>query len=446
MKIAVIGCGYVGLTTAVGFSSKGHEVIGVENDEARLLEILRGSAPFEEKGFNDELITQVDSGRLSFTDNISHALRDAEVVIIAVNTPLTASHQTLDTGTLSNVFEEFIEHGTHSTKCIIVKSTVPVGVTKEWSDILRGRGLAVDVVYCPEFLSEGNALHDFNNPHRIVVGTRTSEPNHIVAELHECFTAPTFVMDYASAELAKLCANTMLAARITIMNEMAKMVGDLGGDILRVKDVLTSDPRIGSQYLHPSVGWGGPCFPKDVTTLSNLYDHEFMGTSLLTRINQSNLETKGYWADQILDLLPDGEPHVTITIWGATFKANTSDLRRSPAVDMISSIWFKGHLAGYATIKLYDPTVTSFQHVHDEITTAITVCSNAQEATIDSDMIVVLTGWDEFAQFDPSPLLLTMKNRIVFDGCNILNPKQYTDLGFTYQGLGRPLMKGISNV
>lgn len=433
MNVVVIGSGYVGLVTGCCLAEAGNQVVCVDHDVRKVAALQAGRLPFHEPGLDNVLQAQLSSGRLSFETRIARAMQDAEVVFLAVGTP-PQEDGNANLENLLHCVRELSE--TAFGDCIVVvKSTVPVGTGDRIEAMLNqsrtGRtGFPqVRVASNPEFLAEGRAVQDFRHPDRIVIGTTDPTAAAVLGRLYAPFDPGgyrTILTDRRSAEFAKYACNAMLAARISMVNELAGIAGGLGADMESVCRVLKGDPRIGSSYLHPGVGYGGSCLPKDLHALIHAAQTVGEPATLLHGVQQVN-------ASQVERLLQAIRGHFggrlegkRIAVWGLSFKPGTDDVRAAPSLALIRAL-----LDGGATVSAYDPVAMSAaQAAMGERpvlleSSAISVCAGA-------DALVVMTEWEEFRSPDFTALAANLRGRAVFDGRGIYNSAELAGHGLRH--------------
>ena len=424
IKTAVIGTGYVGLSTGVGLSELGHAVTCVDID-ARKIEVLNtGKSPIAEAGMEDGIDRNVAGGRLTFTTDVLGAVSDAIIVFLCLPTP-QGDNGSADLSYIEAVAKQIGKHLLPGT-VIVNKSTVPVG-----SSTLVAQWLDRDDVYVvsnPEFLRQGTALYDFLHPNRIVVGGSNAEAVEKVADLYASIDAPILRMNAASAEALKYAANSFLATKLTFINAIADICELVGADIFDVVEGLGMDPRIGSEFLKPGPGWGGSCFPKDTRALVKIAEGNGYDFALLRGVIQTNDEQYERIAMKVVELCGGSIAGKTIASWGLTFKAHTDDLRDSPAIAILTLLHNMG-----AVVRAYEPSATGAYKAFPWIElagSAVEVCEGA-------DALAVLTEWPEFSGVDANEVAVVMKSLAVVDGRNVLNPEIWKSAGFAYRGVGR---------
>ena len=424
IKTAVIGTGYVGLSTGVGLSELGHVVTCADID-ARKIEVLNtGKSPIAEAGMEDGIGRNVANGRLTFTTDVLGAVSDAIMVFLCLPTP-QGDDGSADLSYIEGVARQIGGHLAPGT-VIVNKSTVPVGSSIQVAQWLNRDD--VFVVSNPEFLRQGTALHDFLHPNRIVVGGNNADAVEKVASLYASVEAPVLRMNAASAEALKYAANSFLATKLTFVNAIADICELVGADIFDVVEGLGMDPRIGYEFLKPGPGWGGSCFPKDTRALVKIAEGNGYDFALLRGVIQTNDEQYERIALKVVELCGGTVHGKVIASWGLTFKAHTDDLRDSPAIAVLTLLHNMG-----AVVRAYEPSARgpykAFPWI-ELVGSAVGVCEGA-------DALAVLTEWPEFAGVDVADISSLMKSKSVVDGRNVLNPESWKSAGFTYRGVGR---------
>jgi UDPglucose 6-dehydrogenase len=431
MKIAVVGTGYVGLVLGACLSENGNDVICVDKDAAKVATLLAGKMPIYEPGLEELVRRNRDLERLSFTTGLPAAVQASEIVFIAVGTPQGED----GAADLSYVLDVAQEVGRSINKYTVVvdKSTVPVGTAKRvHATIARETTQPFSVVSNPEFLKQGAALDDFMKPDRVVIGCDDQRSADLMKELYAPFTrtgAPIILMDTASAELSKYAANSILATRISFMNEIANVCELVGADVDMVRRAIGTDRRIGPSFLFPGVGYGGSCFPKDVKALLKSaaecgYDFE-----MLRAVEAVNQRQKSRLVQKIAAHFPDLAGR-TIALWGLAFKPRTDDMREAPAIAIV-----EGLLARGAKVRAYDPE--ALQTARPIFGDRIELCTKSYDAVREADALAIVTEWNEFREPDFKRIHSLLKQPVIFDGRNIYNPDQMRALGFTYYSIGR---------
>jgi len=421
-RIAVVGAGYVGLTSAVCFASIGHVVSCLDVDENRIDQLGSGICPIHEAGVEDLLRSGLASGRLQLGTDPSASVADADFVFLCVPTPSSADGSA-NLEFLHSAATAIAPH-LRSGAVVINKSTVPVGAVAYVKSAIGRSDIAV--ASNPEFLREGTAVHDFLHPDRIVIGSENLRVAERVAGLFEAIDAPVVVTDPISAELIKYASNAYLATRLTFVNEIARLCDDFGANASDVLDGMGLDRRIGPSFLVPGPGWGGSCFPKDTAALLHSAQQVGDGFPLLDAAlatNESHFDRIVTKLSSALDRPLSG---ATIGVWGLAFKAGTDDTRESPAVEIIDRL-----LALGAKINAFDPVVASLPDRGDQMVFA----SSELEAIDGADGLLVLTEWAEFADVDPGEAAQRLRGKVVVDGRNLLDADAYRSAGILFVGL-----------
>ena len=423
-KIAVIGTGYVGLSSGACFASLGHSVTCVDVLQKKIDDLNNGILPIVETGLEELVAEGVKSGRLLFTVDVRDAVYEADVVFLCVPTPEGAdgSADLSYIQTAARTLAPLLRSGA----IVVNKSTVPVGSTKVVEKELKRPD--VSVVSNPEFLREGSAIHDFLHPDRVVVGSDNQEAAIAVGALYEKVGAPVVVTDPASAETIKYAANAFLATKISYINAVAAICEGVGADIKDVVLGLGYDKRIGHEFLRPGPGWGGSCFPKDTKAMVKIAEDAGYDFGLLKGVITVNEQQYERIVNKIRSAAGGTLSGKRVSAWGLTFKALTDDLRDSPAVEIVTRL-----LAAGASVSAYDPTVK----VAPSGLETVDIASSPVDACRDADVIVVLTEWDEFRWVNPLEATGVVKSKKVVDARNLLDRSEWRRAGFEYQGIGR---------
>jgi UDPglucose 6-dehydrogenase len=423
-NIAVIGTGYVGLSSGACFAHLGHVVSCVDVVQLKIDNLNKGILPIVETGLEELVAEGVAAGKLKFTTDVVNAVKDADVVFLCVPTPEGAdgSADLSYIQTAAKTLSPLLRSGA----IVVNKSTVPVGSTKVVERELKRPDIAV--VSNPEFLREGSAIQDFLHPDRVVVGSDNREAAVAVGALYEKVGAPVVVTDPASAETIKYAANAFLATKISYINAVAAICEGVGADINDVVLGLGYDKRIGHEFLRPGPGWGGSCFPKDTKAMVKIAQDAGYDFGLLKGVITVNDQQYGRIVDKIRAAAGGTLKGKKIASWGLTFKALTDDLRDSPAVEIVTRL-----LADGASVTVFDPTVTVAPKGLD----AITVCSSPLEACAGADVIAVLTEWDDFRWVSPTEAASAVRVKQIVDARNLLDRSEWRRAGFEYQGIGR---------
>jgi UDPglucose 6-dehydrogenase len=401
----------------------GHTVVGADIDAAKVKSLTAGISPIAEVGMNEGIVGNVAAGRLSFTTDVIGSVESSDVVFLCLPTP-QGDDGSADLSYIEAVASQIGPHLAPGT-VVVNKSTVPAG-----SSVQVGQWLGrtdVFVVSNPEFLRQGTALQDFLHPTRVVVGGDNEEAVEKVASLYAAVDAPILRMNAASAEALKYAANSFLATKLTFVNAIADICELVGADVFDVVSGLGLDPRIGDQFLNPGPGWGGSCFPKDTRALVKIAEGNGYDFALLRGVIQTNDEQYERIALKVVEVCGGSVAGKTIASWGLTFKANTDDLRDSPAIAILSTLKDMG-----ATIRAYDPAARGV-----EMLPWVQRCDSALEACDGADALAVLTEWPEFAAVAPADVAARLSAAVVVDGRNVLNPQQWKSSGFQYRGVGR---------
>jgi UDPglucose 6-dehydrogenase len=429
MKLSVIGTGYVGLVAAVCFADLGHDVIGVDVDAERISCLAAGRSPIFEPGLDELLARGVGSGRLRFTIDTAEAVRASDVIFITVGTPSLESGDPDLTAVAAAA--ETIARALPGYRLIVEKSTVPVRTSERIRDqisLLTQGQIPFDVASNPEFTREGSAIHDFMHPDRIVLGVSSERSEALLRELYRQFECPVLVTDLATAELIKHASNAFLALKVSYINAVANICEKVGADVGLVADGMGHDVRIGRMFLDAGVGYGGSCFPKDVSAFIRIareIGYEFRLLEEVARINDGQRDLVLRHVKDALWVLRDR----TISVLGLAFKPNTDDVRDAPAVAIIRHLLQEG-----ATVRAYDPAAEANAR---RILPDITYCPDPYEAARGSDALVFLTEWEEFRNLDLERVRRLMRRPVLIDGRNVLDPKAARERGFQYTGVGR---------
>lgn len=438
MNICVIGSGYVGLVTGACFAHFGHTVVCVDSDEARIARLQRGDNPLHEPGLSNLLSEGLLSKRLAFAHsaNLASAMSDCQVVFIAVGTPAMSN----GSADLQYVLSAAQSIGDNLCGQVVVvnKSTVPIGTAKRVYDTiaerltLRGIQCSFDVVSNPEFLKEGSAVEDFLNPDRIIVGTQTAFSRSVMRGLYEKLQDRIIYMDTSSAELTKYAANSMLALRISFMNEIALLAEKVGADVDMVRLGVGTDKRVGRHFLQAGCGYGGSCFPKDVSALVRTFEQYDIEPMLLQATTRVNRRQKRVLLDKIVARFGASLRGLTFAVWGLAFKPGTDDVRESPALELIEALLLRG-----AGIRAYDPEAMGNAQRALPTFRDLTFVSDMFEATDGCRAIIICTEWFDFASVDFSSARI-QSEKILFDGRNMFKPETMYAQGWEYHSIGRP--------
>lgn len=432
-NVCVIGTGYVGLVTGTCLAEVGHNVICVDIDQNKIEKLKLGIIPIYEPGLNALVKSNSKSGRLSFTTDLASAVNKSFFVFIAVGTP-PGEDGSADLSHVLKVAEQ-IGKSMAGSAVVINKSTVPVGtgdkvkaaIQKELD--LRGSGITFDIVSNPEFLKEGEAIKDFMEPDRIVIGCDRLTGRFLTARLYKPFEDkgyPIVAMDLKSSELTKYAANSMLATRISFMNELSVLCEKVGADIEQVRKGIGADKRIGPQFLKAGVGYGGSCFPKDVKALVSTMKQEDVPSLLLTAVEEVNDRQRLYFLDKIFNKYQHNISGLKFAIWGLSFKPDTDDVREAPAMDIIEALTQLG-----AQVKVYDPVATA------QLPSGAVQVPDMYNALHQADALIIMTEWKQFKSADLKEVKLALKQPVIFDGRNMFEPEQMKRDEWDYICIGR---------
>jgi UDPglucose 6-dehydrogenase len=433
VKICMIGAGYVGLVSAACFSEFGWNVICVDKDPARLMDLNAGRSPIYEPGLDDLMQRNMRAGRLTFTQDLGPAVRGADVVFLAVGTPMRRGDGYADLSFVYAAVEElapFLEGFT----VITTKSTVPVGTSREIEKRLKDIRPDADAAVCsnPEFLREGSAIQDFTHPDRVLVGTDSAKARDVMERLYKPLAlrgSPVMFVSRESAELAKYAANAFLALKISFINEIADLCEEVGADVQEVASAIGKDRRIGDKFLHPGPGYGGSCFPKDVSALIRTARESKSPMSIIEQVERVNHERKIAMASRIEAAAGGSLRGKTIAILGVTFKPNTDDMRDAPSLVIVPMLQERG-----AAVRVFDPQ--GRKHAEDMLP-GVAWCESALDAVKGAHALAVVTEWNEFRALDLDEAKSRMAGNALVDLRNIFQPAAARAAGFVYAGIGR---------
>lgn len=435
MKLTVIGTGYVGLVSGVCFADLGFSVTCIDKDSSKIDRLRKGEATIYEPSLNRLLTQNLEAGRLHFSTELSSAVAQADAVFLAVGTPPDPQTGEADLQYIFAAAEE-VAKALQGHTVIVTKSTVPVGTGRQIADKIRQCNPAADfdIASNPEFLREGSAVQDFMQPDRIVIGTSSNRAEAVLRKLYHPLTQndiPIIATSVETAEMSKYAANSFLATKVAFINEIADLCEKTGADVQMVAKAMGLDPRIGEKFLNPGPGIGGSCFPKDTKALLNIAQQAEVDFRIVEGVILSNEQRKHAMARKIITALGGKAAKKTIGILGLTFKANTDDIRESPALTIISDL-----LSAGVTIRLYDPhgmengrEYFAAQPIH--------WCANSYDCANGADALVVLTEWNEFRHLDFAKLKKSMHQPLMIDLRNIYHPLDVQEAGFRYVSVGR---------
>ncbi|MDD2737584.1 MAG: UDP-glucose/GDP-mannose dehydrogenase family protein [Methylomonas lenta] len=439
MKITVFGSGYVGLVTGACLADVGNQVMCMDVDQSKIDKLKQGIIPIYEPGLEDMVKENMAAGRLHFTTDVKEAVDFGLFQFVAVGTP-PDEDGSADLKYVLAVAKSIAEHMT-DYKIIVDKSTVPVGtadkVKKAVLDVLatRGETQEFDVVSNPEFLKEGSALDDFMKPDRIIIGTDNPRTAELLKALYAPFNRSherVITMDIRSAELTKYAANAMLATKISFMNELANLAEKLGADIENVRHGIGSDSRIGYSFIYPGCGYGGSCFPKDVKALERTAKEMGYHAELLSAVENVNDRQKHRLFEKISVHYPDGVKGKTFALWGLAFKPNTDDMREAPSRVLLEALITAG-----ASIQAYDPEAMHETHRIYGDKAGLVYCDMQADALQNADALIIVTEWKQFRSPDFEQLSRQLKDKVIFDGRNMYEPKFVKQAGLQYYAIGR---------
>ena len=430
MKISIIGCGYVGLVSGFCFADSGHKVTCIDNNDKKIGLLKDNKVPIYEPGLTELLLKNVENSNLSFELNITENIKDSEIVLIAVGTP-TGENGDANLTFVYQCAKEIAEFISPNTQ-IIIKSTVPVGTCDAVEDIIKENCVHSEfsIISNPEFLREGNAINDFINPDRIVIGTDEQTDKKIMINLYKNIATEDKILftSRRSSELIKYASNSMLAMRIIFINEIADLCEKIGADVTDIAKGIGLDKRIGPHFLEPGPGFGGSCFPKDARALIESGKKYDAPQTLLESVILGNENRKKNISKKILDKL-DKQSENQIGILGVTFKAETDDMRESPSLIVIPDLQENG-----MNISVYDP---EGEKEASKLIKNVNWKKTAYEAAENVDCLAILTDWEEFKNLDLNKLKNSMKRPLIYDFRNIFDPDMMTELGFEYFSIGR---------
>lgn len=435
MKISVIGTGYVGLVTGTCFAEMGNDVICVDNNHEKLEKLKKGIVPIYEPGLELLFNRNINHGRITFTENLNHAVTNSEIIFLCLPTPM-GEDGSADLSYVMNVSKEIAEMliENKSYKIIVNKSTVPVGTGEKVKNIIKETGAEnVEVASNPEFLREGFAVDDFLKPDRIVIGADSNKALEKLKLLYAPFVRqgnPILTMDIASAEVTKYAANSYLAMRITFMNELANFCEVSGADVDEVRKGISTDTRIGKRFLFPGIGYGGSCFPKDVKAFVKTSQEINSELSILNLVHKVNEKQKTIIVNKILNHFNNEIKGKNFAVWGLAFKPNTDDMRSAPSINIINSLLSHG-----AKINAFDPAAIENSKFY--FGDKINYCEDAYKALKDAEALIICTEWNEFRNPDFEEMKSLLKNPLIFDGRNLYILSEIENLGFTYYSIGR---------
>jgi len=430
MNICVVGTGYVGLVTGAVFADLGNDVVCVDKVRGKIDSLKAGKMPIYEPGLEEMVVRNIEDGRLTFTTDLPTAVRQSDVIFIAVGTPPRESGET----DLSHVEAVAAEIGKTMDryKVIVNKSTVPVGTGELVREVIarhQVRPIEYDVVSNPEFLREGSAIEDTLRPDRIVIGAANQGAAMKLVELYAPLERPMIITDLPSAEVIKYASNAFLAAKISFINAIANVCESAGADVTQVMKGMGMDGRIGSAFLQAGLGYGGSCFPKDVDSLIHTAGRLGYDFKMLKAVVDINRERSGRLVEMIRKVLGPLDD-ITVAVLGLAFKPNTDDMREAKSIDVVHQLTAAG-----AIVRAYDPVAG--ENARPLLPESVVYAASPYEAAQDADAVVIITEWNEFKYLNLERLRGVLRRRIVFDGRNIWEPERMRRLGFEYYSIGR---------
>ena len=437
MKIAIVGTGYVGLVSGTCFAEIGVNVTCVDTNKEKIESLQKGNMPIYENGLEEMVLRNMKAKRLKFTTSLESCLDEVEVIFSAVGTPPDED----GSADLKYVLEvaRTIGRNMKQYKLVVTKSTVPVGTASKVRAVIQEeldkRGVTVDfdVASNPAFLKEGNAISDFMSPDRVVVGVESARAEKLMSKLYKPFLLNNFrviFMDIPSAEMTKYAANSMLATRISFMNDIANLCEIVGADVNMVRSGIGSDTRIGRKFLYPGIGYGGSCFPKDVKALIKTAEQNGYTMRVLTAVEEVNENQKSVLFEKLMKQFNGDLQGKTVALWGLAFKPETDDMREAPALVLIDKLLKAG-----CKVRAYDPAAV--QECKRRIGDTIYYACDMYDAVLDADVLMLVTEWKEFRLPSWAVIKKTMSRQIVLDGRNIYDKKEMEELGFIYHCIGK---------
>ena len=437
MKIAIVGTGYVGLVSGTCYAEIGVNVTCVDTNKEKIESLQKGNMPIYENGLEEMVLRNMKAKRLKFTTSLESCLDEVEVIFSAVGTPPDED----GSADLKYVLEvaRTIGRNMKQYKLVVTKSTVPVGTASKVRAVIQEeldkRGVTVDfdVASNPEFLKEGNAISDFMSPDRVVVGVESARAEKLMSKLYKPFLLNNFrviFMDIPSAEMTKYAANSMLATRISFMNDIANLCEIVGADVNMVRSGIGSDTRIGRKFLYPGIGYGGSCFPKDVKALIKTAEQNGYTMRVLTAVEEVNENQKSVLFEKLMKQFNGDLQGKTVALWGLAFKPETDDMREAPALVLIDKLLKAG-----CKVRAYDPAAV--QECKRRIGDTIYYACDMYDAVLDADVLMLVTEWKEFRLPSWAVIKKTMSRQIVLDGRNIYDKKEMEELGFIYHCIGK---------
>lgn len=439
MELTIFGTGYVGLVTGACLADVGHRVLCMDIDSKKVAGLKRGEIPIYEPGLEEIVKRNLEAGNLTFSDSPENALGFSSLLFIAVGTPSTEDGEP-DLSGVEAVAKQ-IGQLTGGELTIVTKSTVPVGTSERVRDLVtegcRARGIdaSVTVISNPEFLKEGAAVADFMRPDRIIIGTQGEAGRDTMRKLYAPFNRNhdrLFCMDLRASELTKYAANAMLASKISFINEIANLAEKLGVDVEQVRQGIGSDPRIGYQFIYPGCGYGGSCFPKDVSALRRMAAKADVRLGVLEAVEQANSAQKTRLFEMITDVFGIELEGKTFALWGLAFKPRTDDMREAPARTLMEALWQAG-----ARVQAYDPEAMHTAESLYPDNPQLSLAGTKDQALIGADALLICTEWQHFKAPDMTKIAQSLSMPVIFDGRNLYDPIEMREKGFRYFAIGR---------
>lgn len=431
-NITVIGTGYVGLVVGACLADMGNSVICIDNDTDKLNMLKKGIIPIFEPGLEELVISNQAEKRLTFSNDIEFAIKKSDICFIAVGTPQDEK----GAADLTNVFKvvEEIAKSMNGYKVIVDKSTVPVGTAEKIKNLITSiTEYSFDMVSNPEFLRQGNAVDDFLNPDRVIIGTESDKARKIMENIYAPFLrngSQLINMDIKSAEMTKYTANAFLATKISFMNEIANLCEKVGADIEMVRQGISSDSRIGNQFLFPGLGFGGSCFPKDIKAIVKTGEEFGCNMNIIKEVDRTNQAQRIKFIEKIINFYNNDLSNKTFGVWGLSFKPKTNDMREAPSITVINALLEKG-----ARIKAFDPK--AMETAKSYFGNKIEYSENSYEALRNTDGLLLLTEWNEFLRPDFDKIKELLNTPVIFDGRNQYDKESLKAKGFKYFGIGK---------
>ena len=437
MKVSIIGTGYVGLVSGACFAEAGHHVACIDRNHEKIEDLKNGRISIYESGLEKLVTDNLAAGRLRFECNLNNVVEDSEIIFISVGTPTTSDGRC----DLSYVRQVAVDIGSSLSDdytVIATMSTVPVETSDEIERIISSLSnkLNFDVVSNPEFLQEGSAVSDRMNPYRIIVGSENEKATNIMKEFYAPFNSAIIITDRPTAELSKYACNAFLATKISFINEIATICEKVGADVTQISEIMGKDPRIGPHFLNAGIGYGGSCFPKDTKSLDSISNYKGHYFALLKSVIEVNTMQRQRLIEKISVELSSIRGR-QLAVLGLAFKPNTDDIRDSISIDLIKDLIDRG-----ASVRAHDPVaVTNASRILGK-----DICFDDIDTVFaDADGIIVATEWPEYANIDLEKIRTLVRNPVIFDGRNIVDPKKAVAAGFTYYGMGRSSSKPFSD-